>query len=92
MTPPTHLRFIIGCLTALAVIAMAAGAYLLVKGYQSGELFVTIAGSIAGGIVGMISMRGGGVSGVVPGAGDVSASLSVSSTPIPPQPPPPKTP
>lgn len=59
MTPPNHIRFIISCLTLLALSSMGCGTYLLMTGYQSGELFVGIATGITGGIVGMISMRGG---------------------------------
>ncbi len=55
-----HLRFIVGMLTLMALVFGGIGGYLLLKGFQSGELFVGIVGSISGGIVGMISMRNSG--------------------------------
>lgn len=54
---PNHLRFALAVLGIIAILCVGAGAYLLVKGYQSGELFVGIVGSIAGAIAGMLSMR-----------------------------------
>lgn len=53
----SQLKFALAILGIVAVLCIAAGAFLLWKGYQSGELFVGIVGSIAGAIAGMLSMR-----------------------------------
>lgn len=56
-TPPSQLRFALAILGVIAILCIASGTFLLVSGYQSGELFVGIAGSIAGAIAGMLSMN-----------------------------------
>lgn len=53
----SQLHFALAVLGIIAILCVAAGAFLLWKGYQSGELFVGIVGSIAGAIAGMLSMR-----------------------------------
>lgn len=55
--PPSQLRFALTVLAIIAILCICAGTYLLVTGYQSGELFVGIVGSIAGAIAGMLSMQ-----------------------------------
>lgn len=55
--PQSHTRFIIACITFLSAIAMGLGFWLLLKGYQSGELLVTNGG--VGGISGLIGFLGG---------------------------------
>lgn len=55
--PQSQLRFALAILGIITTLCIAAGTFLLVKGYQSGELFVGIAGSSAGAIAGMLSMR-----------------------------------
>lgn len=55
--PNNQLRFALGILGIIAVLCIGAGTFLLFSGYQSGELFVGIVGSVAGAIAGMLSMR-----------------------------------
>lgn len=57
VTPVSHTRFIVGCITALSAIAMGLGFWLLKLGYQSGELLVTNGG--VGGISGLVGFLGG---------------------------------
>jgi len=58
MTPvPNQLRFALACLLLIAITCSAIGGFLLDQGFQSGELFVGIVGTIAGAMAGMISMR-----------------------------------
>ncbi|MEP6671705.1 MAG: hypothetical protein ABJF10_21270 [Chthoniobacter sp.] len=79
MNPPNHLRFIVACLTAIALASAVAGGWLLFKGYQSGELFVGIVSTVAGGLVGMISMRGS-----TPANPPTDTTTTISSTSIAP--------
>ncbi len=55
--PSSQLKFALVVLGIIAVLCVGAGTFLLWKGYQSGELFVGIVGSVAGAIAGMLSMR-----------------------------------
>lgn len=57
MNGVSHTRFIIGSITFLSFVAMVLGFWLLLKGYQSGELLVTNGG--VGGISGLIGFLGG---------------------------------
>ena len=57
MPPTTHVRFIIGCITLLAVISALAGAWLLWKGFAGGgELVMTVNSAVAG-MIGFLSNR-----------------------------------
>lgn len=53
----SHTRFIVACIAVLSAIAMGLGFYLLLRGYQSGELLITNGG--VGGISGLIGYLGG---------------------------------
>lgn len=54
MNPPSHTRFIVGCITLLSMAAVGTGAYLLLKGFQSGELLAQMASSGLSGLVGFL--------------------------------------
>lgn len=57
MTPQTHVRFIIGCITLLALASALCGAFLLWKGYNGGgELVMTVNTAIAG-MVGFLGQQ-----------------------------------
>lgn len=57
MTPQNHVRFIIGCITILALTSAMAGAWLLWKGFTGGgELVMTVNTAIAG-MIGFLSNR-----------------------------------
>ena len=49
--------FIILCISCLSLVSMLLGAYLLLKGFQSGELLVTNGG--VAGLSGLIGYLGG---------------------------------
>jgi hypothetical protein len=49
-----HTRFIVICITLLSGMAIGAGTYLLVSGYQSGELLAQMASSGLAGLVGFL--------------------------------------
>ncbi len=73
MNAMNHTRFIIACITLLSLVAMCLGFWLLLKGYQSGELLVTNGG--VGGISGLIGYLGG-----KPSAGDAKPSVTNPDT------------
>ncbi len=55
MTPSNHVRFVIGCITALAMISALCGGFLLWKGFNGGgELVMTVNTAIAG-MIGFLS-------------------------------------
>lgn len=57
MTPVNHVRFIIGCITLLALVSALCGAWLLWKGFAGGgELVMTVNTAIAG-MVGFLANR-----------------------------------
>lgn len=53
----TNTRLIVLCITFLCVISVASGAYLLLKGFQSGELLAQMASSGLSGLVGFLGGR-----------------------------------
>jgi hypothetical protein len=56
-SPVTHVRFIIGCITLLALASALCGAFLLWKGYNGGgELVMTVNTAIAG-MVGFLGQQ-----------------------------------
>jgi hypothetical protein len=57
MSGNNHTIFIVGCITFLSGVAMGLGFYLLLKGFQSGELLVTNGG--VAGLSGLIGFLGG---------------------------------
>jgi hypothetical protein len=57
MNPTSETKFIVGCITLISLVCAVIGGFLLLKGFQSGELLVGIAGSGGGGLVGMLSMQ-----------------------------------
>lgn len=82
MTPQNHVRFIIGCITALAMVSALCGAWLLWKGFAGGgELVMTVNTAIAG-MIGFLSNRQPNQ----PGPGDPPAPVTVTnpaSNPVP---------
>lgn len=54
MNPPNHTKFIVGAITLLSVLAIASGAWLLLKGFQSGELLAQMASSGLSGLIGFL--------------------------------------
>lgn len=55
--PANHVRFVIGCITALAMVSALCGGFLLWKGYAGGgELVMTVNTAIAG-MIGFLSNR-----------------------------------
>lgn len=55
--PVNHVKFIIGCITALALTSALCGAWLLWKGFAGGgELVMTVNTAIAG-MIGFLSNR-----------------------------------
>lgn len=54
MNPPNHTRFIVGSITLLSAAAIGCGTYLLLKGYQSGELLAQMASSGLSGLIGFL--------------------------------------
>lgn len=54
---PDHTKFIAGCLTLIALVAMSGTTYLVATGYQAGELMVGIASASAGSLGTMLAMR-----------------------------------
>ena len=89
MTPaPSQLRFALACLLLIAITCSAIGGFLLLKGFQSGELFVGIVGTIAGAMAGMISMRphgAGGEEGEGERQGDGEKGRQGEGEPVPPK-------
>ena len=52
-----YVRFIVICITLLGSLSIAAGSYLILKGYQSGELLIANGGIAAiSGLVGMLGV------------------------------------
>lgn len=49
-----HTRFIVACITLLALIATGCGSYLLLKGFQSGELLAQMGSNGLAGLVGFL--------------------------------------
>lgn len=55
--PANHVKFIIGCITTLALTSALCGAWLLWKGFAGGgELVMTVNTAIAG-MIGFLSNR-----------------------------------
>lgn len=54
MNPNNHTRFIVLCITGLAMMATGAGAYLLLKGFQQGELLAQMGSNGLSGLVGFL--------------------------------------
>ncbi len=79
---PSQLRFALTALTLIAVLCISAGTFLLWKGYQSGELFVGIAGSIAGAIAGMLSMNRGTPPPTTPSGAVATEITNVQPVPV----------
>lgn len=84
MNPASETKFIVGCIAAISLACAAIGGFLLLKGYQSGELLISVTSAGAGGLVGMLSMQRRNQ------PGDVTvtppAVISTSPTPEPPKP------
>jgi hypothetical protein len=55
--PISHVRFIVGCVTVLALFSAGAGAWLLWKGFAGGELLCSQVGVAIGGLLAMLSQR-----------------------------------
>lgn len=57
MTPQNHVRFVIGCITMLAMVSALCGGFLLWKGFAGGgELVMTVNSAVAG-MIGFLSNR-----------------------------------
>jgi len=54
MNKDTHTPLIVICITVITIVFGVLGAWLIVKGYQSGEMLTTIAGSGLGGLCGFL--------------------------------------
>lgn len=54
MNPPNHTKFIVLCITGLAMAATLVGSYLLLKGFQSGELLAQMGSNGLSGLVGFL--------------------------------------
>lgn len=54
MNPPNHTRTIVLCITALSMAATGLGSYLLLKGFQSGELLAQMGSNGLSGLVGFL--------------------------------------
>lgn len=83
MNQRTHTRFIVGCITLLSILAIALGSYLLLKGYQSGELLAQMASS---GLSGLIGFLGGKMATEKPGVSNPDTVQTVTTevkTPTP---------
>jgi membrane protein implicated in regulation of membrane protease activity len=59
MTPADHTRFIVSWIGSIALVCIGVSAFLLYKGFQSGELLVGIASAAAGSLGTMVAMRRG---------------------------------
>lgn len=59
-TNPSHTRFIVGCITAITIVCIGCGFWLLLKGFQSGEILITSGG--CSGLSGLIGFLGGKMS------------------------------
>lgn len=57
MTPQNHVRFVIGCITLLAMVSSIAGAFLLWKGFAGGEALVMTVNTAIAGMIGFLSNR-----------------------------------
>jgi hypothetical protein len=68
-----HTRFIICCITLLSMMAVGAGTYLLVSGYQSGELLAQMASS---GLSGLVGFLGGKMAADKPGVHNPDAVIT----------------
>lgn len=62
MNPPDHTRFVVGCVTAIAIITAICGAWLLWKGFAGGGECIMTANTAVGGLIGFLSSRGRQVS------------------------------
>lgn len=54
MNPPNHTRFIVLCITILAMVATGGGTYLILKGFQQGELLAQMGSNGLSGLVGFL--------------------------------------
>jgi len=55
--PPNHVRFIIGCITTLALVATLCGGWLLWKGFAGGGELVMVVNTAIAGMIGFLSNR-----------------------------------
>lgn len=76
----TPVKFIIGCITALAMVSALCGGFLLWKGYAGGgELVMTVNTAIAG-MIGFLSNR------PAPRPGDPPTPVNITNPPSDPVP------
>lgn len=54
MNPPAHTKFIVGCITLLSGVFGGCGFYLILRGYQAGELYATTGGMGLSGLIGFL--------------------------------------
>lgn len=76
----SHVRFIVGAVTILAVICVLCGSWLLWKGFAGGELLVAQVGTAIGGLLTMLSQSRS--------QQGQAATLLTTAPPAPAQPPP----
>lgn len=55
--PISHVKFIVGCVTILALFCASVGGFLLWKGYAGGELLCAQVGTAIGGLLTMLSQK-----------------------------------
>lgn len=54
MNSPGHTRFIVLCITVMAMAATSFGGYLILKGFQQGELLCQMGSNGLSGLVGFL--------------------------------------
>lgn len=54
MNTPGHTRYIVGCITLLGLVFGLSGSFLVYKGFEGGNIAMTIGGQCAAGLVGFL--------------------------------------
>lgn len=85
MIPSEHfklVRIVVLCVATISIVCAVGGMFLSVKGFTEATMLIQASATAAGGLLGLVSMRGGSN-----GPTNVEGNVNVSNPPQPPAPP-----